>query len=79
MIDAGEDADTTARREMLEATGFPARAVHALGVNKLNAGRFSNRVHSFFIETAHQVSDFVSEAGVINRLVSPSELVDLHF
>jgi ADP-ribose pyrophosphatase len=77
IIDAGEDAATTACRELLEETGFPSRKVHPLGVNKTDAGRLSNRVHPYLIETAAQVPDFKPEEGVITRLVTPSELVDL--
>ncbi|HVR58287.1 MAG TPA: NUDIX hydrolase [Pseudolabrys sp.] len=77
IIDAGEDAATTACRELLEETGFPTRKVYPLGVNKTDAGRLSNRVHSYLIETAAQVPDFKPEEGVITRLVTPSELVDL--
>lgn len=77
MIDPGEDAAATARRELLEETGFPAREVHPLGVNKTDAGRLGNRVHSYFIEAAAQVPDFKPEPGITMRLVTPSELVDL--
>ena len=77
IIDAGEDAATTACRELLEETGFPTRKVYPLGVNKTDAGRLSNRVHSYLIETAAQIPDFKPEEGVITRLVTPSELVDL--
>jgi 8-oxo-dGTP pyrophosphatase MutT (NUDIX family) len=76
-IDAGEDAGTTARRELLEETGFPAKAVHPLGVNKTDTGRLSNRVHSYFIETAAQIHDFKPEEGVTVRLVTPSGFVHL--
>jgi hypothetical protein len=62
---------------LLEETGFPTRTVHPLGVNKTDAGRLSNRVHSYFIETAAQVPDFKPEEGIMTRLVTPSELVDL--
>jgi len=77
IIDAGEDAATTARRELLEETGFPTKTLHLLGINKTDAGRLSNRVHSFFIETATQIPDFEPEQGVITRLVTPSELIGL--
>jgi ADP-ribose pyrophosphatase len=50
IIDEGEDAADTARRELLEETGFPARKVHSLGINKTDAGRLSNRMHSYFIQ-----------------------------
>jgi ADP-ribose pyrophosphatase len=77
MVEAGEDPASTACRELLEETGFPARTVHPLGANKTDAGRLSNRVHSFLIETAAQVPDFKPEEGITMRMVTPSELLDL--
>jgi ADP-ribose pyrophosphatase len=77
IIDAGEDAATTARRELLEETGFPAKRVYPLGVNKTDAGRLSNRVHSYLIETAAQVPDFKPEEGLTTSLVTSSELLEL--
>jgi ADP-ribose pyrophosphatase len=77
IIDGGEDAAETARRELLEETGFPARMVCSLGVNKTDAGRLSNRMHSYFIQTEARVSDFQPEEGISTRLVTLDELVDL--
>jgi 8-oxo-dGTP pyrophosphatase MutT (NUDIX family) len=77
IIDSGEDAAGTAVRELLEETGFPSKTVHLLGVNKTDAGRLSNRVHSYFIETETQMPDVKPEEGVRTHLVTPSELVDM--
>ena len=77
IIDEGEDAADTARRELLEETGFPARKVHSLGINKTDAGRLSNRMHSYFIKTGARVSDFQPEEGIASRLVTLTELVEL--
>lgn len=77
IIDPGEHAADTAVRELLEETGFPSKTVHLLGVNKTDAGRLSNRVHSFFIETEAQVPGFVPELGVESFLVTPSELLNM--
>jgi 8-oxo-dGTP pyrophosphatase MutT (NUDIX family) len=77
IIDAGEDGATTASRELLEETGFPARKVHLLGVNKTDAGRLSNRMHSYLIETGARVPDFEPEEGVTTQLVTQAELLDL--
>ena len=51
LVDAGEAAAACCERELLEETGYPARAVHALGVYAPCTARLSNRVHSFFVET----------------------------
>lgn len=77
LVDAGEDPADTCRRELLEETGFPARAVHPLGVAFPCTGRLSNRIHSFFVETGERVSGFVPEPDLTTKLVSPAELVRL--
>jgi ADP-ribose pyrophosphatase len=74
LVEHGEDPAEAASRELLEETGYPARAVHSLGVNAACTGRLSNRIHSFFIETGERVADFQPEAGLTVRLVSPVEL-----
>jgi 8-oxo-dGTP pyrophosphatase MutT (NUDIX family) len=74
LVDAGEDPSLTCARELLEETGFPARAVHALGATAPCTGRLSNRIHSFFVETAEQVDGFVPEPGMSVRVVSEAEL-----
>ena len=46
-------------RELLEETGYPARAVHSLGTPAAACtGRLSNRIHSFFVETGERVDGF---------------------
>ena len=77
IIDRDEGAAATARRELLEETGFPAQTVYPLGVNKTDAGRLSNRVHSYLIETSAQVPDFKPEEGLTTSLVTSSELLEL--
>lgn len=77
LVDAGEDATESCRRELLEETGLPARAVHALGTAAPCSGRLSNRIHSFFVETGEREAGFVPEKGVETRLVSPAELAAL--
>lgn len=73
LVDPGEDAADTARRELLEETGFPARAVHALGSFAPCTARLSNRVHSFFVETGPRTGA-ATEAGIDVRPVPPAEL-----
>jgi ADP-ribose pyrophosphatase len=77
MVEPDENAANTARRELMEETGLSTNTIHPLGINKTDAGRLSNRVHSYFVETAAQILDFKPEEGVAIRFVTPSELVDL--
>lgn len=77
MVDAGEPPDQTCRRELMEETGHPALAVHALGVNAPCTARLSNRVHSFFVEAGDRSPGAATEAGIETRLVTAGELSDL--
>jgi ADP-ribose pyrophosphatase len=77
IVDSGEDPVVTASRELLEETGLPTESIHLLAMNKTDAGRLSNRVHSYFIQTGPQIPDFEPEAGIAIRLVTASELVQL--
>ena len=77
MVEKGEDAATCCKRELLEETGYPATAVHALGALAPCTARLSNRIHSFFVETGALVETHVTEAGIELRLVTPEVLAGL--
>ena len=74
MTDAGEDPALTCERELMEETGYPAKAVHALGTFSPCTARLSNRIHSFFVETGARPPGAAIEAGIELNLVSPDEL-----
>jgi 8-oxo-dGTP pyrophosphatase MutT (NUDIX family) len=73
LVDPGEAPAEGCRRELLEETGLSARAVHALGTNCACTGRFSNRIHNFFVAAGARVADFEPEPGISMKLVSPAE------
>jgi ADP-ribose pyrophosphatase len=77
LVDPGEDAAETCKRELMEETGFPARAVHPLGTFAPCSARLSNRIHSFFVETGPRAEGQVTEAGIEQKLVTPRELGEL--
>src|SRR3954451_614401 len=77
LAEPGEDLAEGCRREMLEETGYPTRAIYPLGTASPCTGRLSNRIHSFFLETDERVADFMPEAGIAVRLVTAAELVDM--
>jgi ADP-ribose pyrophosphatase len=75
LAEPNEDLAEGCRRELLEETGYLTRAVHGLGTAAPCSGRLSNRIHSFFLETAERVADFVPEPGLTVELVTAAELV----
>ncbi len=77
LAEKGEAAAETCKRELMEETGFPARAVYALGAYAPCTARLSNRVHSFFIETGERTEGRAAEAGIELKLVTPAELATL--
>ena len=77
LIDIGETAADTCKRELLEETGYPARAVHALGAYAPCTARLSNQVHSFFVETGPRAENHSPEPGIELKLVTPKELAAL--
>jgi ADP-ribose pyrophosphatase len=76
MVDKGETPEACCRRELLEETGLPAKAVHALGAFASCTARLSNQVHSFFVETGAPAAP-TTEAGIELKLVTPAELGQL--
>jgi len=75
LIEPGEDPAAACRRELLEETGFPARAVHALGVAAACTGRLSNNIHSFFVQAGERVAHFQPEPGLEIKLATSGELL----
>jgi 8-oxo-dGTP pyrophosphatase MutT (NUDIX family) len=75
LLERGEDPAAACARELLEETGYRSRVVHPLGPPGAPcAGRLSNSIHSFFIETGEQASDFTPEPGLTVALKTPAEL-----
>jgi ADP-ribose pyrophosphatase len=72
-----EEPDATARRELLEETGYTASRVASLGVGASDSGRLTCSTYSFFIETGGQAPDFKPEPKVEMRLVTQAELLQL--
>jgi len=77
LVEPDEDPAEACRRELLEETGYPTRAIYPLGIAAPCSGRLSNRIHSFFLETGERVDDFLPEPGIAAKLVTASELVDM--
>ena len=77
LVDEGENAGDTCRRELMEETGYPALAVHDLGTFAPCTARLSNRMHSFFVECGPRASDAVIESGIELKAVTPADLAGM--
>jgi ADP-ribose pyrophosphatase YjhB (NUDIX family) len=77
LAERGEDPADGCRRELLEETGYPTRAIHPLGTAAACTGRLSNRIHSYFLETGERIQDFTPEKGLTVELATPSQLVSM--
>jgi ADP-ribose pyrophosphatase len=77
LAESGEDPAEGCRRELLEETGYPTRAIYPLGTAAACTGRLSNRVHSYFLQTGERIADFTPEKGLTVELVTPSQLVSM--
>lgn len=73
-VDDGEEAAATCERELMEETGYAARAVHPLGTFASCSARLSNRMHSFFVEAGPRAEGQPVEPGIEFKLVAPAEL-----
>jgi 8-oxo-dGTP pyrophosphatase MutT (NUDIX family) len=60
IVDPGEDPASAAARELIEETGYRARAVRPLGSLNPNPALFGNRVHTFLAEGVERVADVMN-------------------
>ena len=74
LLESNEDAESAAKRELLEETGAePGQVVH-LGTLYPDTGRLENRIHIVAVEATLPRPDFVPEPGLSVSLVAPSQL-----
>ena len=79
LVDKGEDPALTCERELAEETGYPSKAVHALGIYSPCTSRLSNMMYSFFVEAGPRPAGQTIEAGIERTLVTPDELAAMIF
>jgi ADP-ribose pyrophosphatase len=64
IVDPGESPTETARRELLEETGYEAGEVEVLGPMDPDGGRLGNRIWGCFAKGVRRVEGRAPEAGI---------------
>ncbi len=64
LVDAGESPDGTAKRELLEETGYQAGEVELLGKMDPDNGRLSNTIWGCLARGVRKVEGYVPEEGI---------------
>lgn len=64
IIDPGEEPAETARRELLEETGYEAAEVEVLGAMFVDTGRMNNRMWNCVVRGARLLPGHAPEAGI---------------
>ena len=79
MIDAGESAETAARRELLEETGFSSDEFVFLGKSHPNPAIQNNALYHYLALNAEKTHDttFDEHESVVTKLVSLAEIKNL--
>jgi len=76
LVDPGESPAETARRELLEETGYAAESVELIGEMSTDAGRLSNRLWACFAPGVRREMNCETEAGIETITYSPDELLE---
>lgn len=76
LVDAGESPAETARRELLEETGYAAETVEIIGEMSTDTGRLSNRIWACFAPRVRREINRETEAGIETVTYSPDELLE---
>ena len=74
LIDAGEDAEATARRELEEETGYRATDLRHLGTLYSDAGRLQNRLWCFLARNVRTIDGWKPERGIETVLMPPADV-----
>ncbi len=75
IVDAGEIPAESARRELLEETGYRAADVQVLGSMAPDSGRLGNRIWACMARNVERVEGAVPEAGIEVETWSLNELI----
>jgi ADP-ribose pyrophosphatase len=76
MVDAGESPLETARRELLEETGYEADKIELLGEMMTDTGRLTNRIWAYVATGVRLVEGYQTEEGIETLTYALPELIE---
>jgi len=76
-VDEGETPEITARRELLEETGYEVQEIELLGVMNPDVGRLGNKLWCYFSPNVKQIYPKPQEIDITLVRCSTSELSKL--
>lgn len=74
-VDPGEDAETCARRELLEETGFEADTIQPIYIYTPAIGYSNERIHIFMAPDAKHRSDKTDEREISSVEIIPLDVI----
>jgi ADP-ribose pyrophosphatase len=74
LVDAGETPAVTAKRELLEETGYDADEMQVLGEMSTDTGRLGNRIWACYASNVRRVDGYQPEEGMEPLFYSMDEL-----
>ena len=74
LVDGGADAESTARRELEEETGYRANDVTHLGTLYSDPGRLQNRLWCFLARNVRTIEGWTPEHGIQTVLMEPVDV-----
>ncbi len=77
LVDPGESPAETARRELLEETGYHAEEMRVLGELTTDTGRMSNRIWACFAPGVRKAASYESESGIETLTYAMEELLEI--
>jgi len=73
-VEAGQEPEDAAQRELAEETGFAATSLHLVGCLRPDTGRLGNRMWIYWAGAVQRMSSWEPEAGIEVVVAQPAQV-----